>query len=227
MTYRLRLIITAMLLITCVGTATWAQQQPGPGAPEQQWILPTIEAPQLQRVIFHSTAAATDISYFIYLPQAYDMETERRFPVLYWLHGSGGGFEGVRPISAYFGRAMREGKIPPMLVVFPNGLPNSLWVNSYDGSVPMETIVIEELLPHVDAHFRTIAAREGRIVEGFSMGGYGAARFGLKYHDLFGASSSLAGGPFHPDFSHTPRVGPRNREQIFQAVFGGNLEYYR
>jgi len=56
----------------------------------------------------------------------YDTEKELKFPVLYWLHGSGGGTGGILPLSAHFDRAIRMGKIPPMLVVFANGLASSL-----------------------------------------------------------------------------------------------------
>jgi enterochelin esterase-like enzyme len=147
---------------------------------------------------------------------------------LYWLHGSGGGLAGIAPLSAMFDRAIREGKIPPMLVVFPNGLASSMWCNSKDGAVPMETIVITELLPHIDATFRTLAAREGRIIEGFSMGGYGAARLGFKYPQLFGAVSIFAGGPLDLDFAGPRATGnPAERERILKGTFGGDLDYYR
>ncbi len=91
-----------------------------------------------------------------------------------------------------------------MLIVFPNGLASSMWCDSKDGAVPMETVLVKELVPHVDATFRTLASREGRILEGFSMGGYGAARLGLKHPDVFGAVSILAGGPLDLEFQ-----GPR------------------
>jgi enterochelin esterase-like enzyme len=148
--------------------------------------------------------------------------------VLYWLHGTGGGLPGIPRLSEFFDRAMQEGKIPSMLVVFPNGLPGSLWCDSKDGAMPIETIVIKELIPHIDATYRTIAAREGRIIEGFSMGGYGAARLGFKYPQLFGAVSMLAGGPLGLDFDG-PRASanPAERERILKVAFGGDLDYYR
>jgi S-formylglutathione hydrolase FrmB len=115
-----------------------------------------------------------------------------------------------------------------MLVIFPNGLASSMWCDSKDGAVPMETIVIKELLPLIDATFRTIAAREGRIIEGFSMGGYGAARLGFKYPQLFGAVSILAGGPLDLDFAGPRATGnPAERERILKGTFGGDLDYYR
>jgi enterochelin esterase-like enzyme len=191
-------------------------------------VTPAVRAPRVEFHTFESQAAKAKVSFHLYTPEAYDTEQERRFPVLYWLHGSGGGLAGIVPVSAWFDAAIREGKITPMLVVFPNGLASSMWCDSKDGTVPMETIVIKELIPHIDATFRTIATREGRIVEGFSMGGYGAARLGFQYTDLFGAVSILAGGPLDLDFAGPRATGnPAERERILEGTFGGDLDYYR
>jgi enterochelin esterase-like enzyme len=123
---------------------------------------------------------------------------------------------------------MAAGQAPPFIVVFPNGLRDSLWVDSKDGRVPMETVVMDELLPHVDATFYTRPERGDRAVEGFSMGGYGAARFGLKYPQRFGAASMLAAGPLQPTLSAA--VGPAAkadaRERVFALVFGRDQQYF-
>ncbi len=193
-----------------------------------RWALPEVDAPRVQRLLFESKAAGRQASCHVFTPQVYEAGKDQRFPVLYWLHGTGGGLQGIAPVSAWFDAAIREGKIPPMLVVFPNGLASSMWCDSKDGSVPMETIVIRELLPHIDATFRTVAAREGRIIEGFSMGGYGAARLGFKYPQLFGAVSVLAGGPLDLDFAGPRATGnPAERERILKDTYGGDLGYYR
>lgn len=192
------------------------------------WVTRAVRAPGVTFHIFTSVAARTRVSFHLYTPEAYDTETERRFPVLYWLHGTGGGLAGIAPLTAFLGQAMRDGKMPPMLVVFPNGLATSMWCDSKDGAVPMETIVVKELVPHVDASFRTIAKREGGILEGFSMGGYGAARLGFKYPETFGAVSILVGGPLDLEFQGPrTRANPAERETILRATFGGDLDYYR
>jgi enterochelin esterase-like enzyme len=192
------------------------------------FMTPAMRAPRVEFHTFNSQAAKVKVSYHLYTPEAYDTQKERRFPVLYWLHGTGGGLAGIAPVSAWFDAAIREGKIPPMLVVFPNGLASSMWCDSKDGAVPMETIVTKELLLHIDATARTIATREGRIIEGFSMGGYGAARLGFKYSQLFGAVSILAGGPLDLDFAGPRATGnPGERERILKGTFGSDLEYYR
>ncbi|MFC1596366.1 alpha/beta hydrolase [Planctomycetota bacterium] len=85
------------------------------------------------------------------------------------------------------------GRVSPMIVVMPNGLRgNTMYCDSRDGQYPVETVIINDLIPHVDATYRTVASREGRAVEGFSMGGFGAAHMGFKYPDLFGVVSIAA-----------------------------------
>jgi enterochelin esterase-like enzyme len=92
----------------------------------------------------------------------------------------------------------------------------------------MESVFIKELLPYIDSNFRTLAKREGRLIEGFSMGGQGAARLGLKYPDLFGAVSILAGGPLDMDFQGPrARRDPAERNRILRNTYGGDIEYYR
>ncbi len=203
------------------------QPETPPQAP-LPWVTPAVAAPRLQHLTFESAAARTRISFHVYTPELYDTAPAQRFPVLYWLHGSGGGLAGVRPLTAYFDSAIRAGKVPPLLVVFPNGMASSMWCDSQDGRVPMETVLVKELVPHIDSTFRTIAAREGRLLEGFSMGGYGAARLGFKYHALFGTVSILAGGPLDLSFKG-PRAtaNPGERARILQTVYGNDLACFQ
>ena len=221
MTLSKRSILWVAMLTASLGTSAPTQNSP-------QWVLPVVEARGLRHCIFTSAAARTNVSYFIYLPAIYDAQPHQRFPVLYWLHGSGGGLPGVPAMVDHFDTAIRAGKTPPMLIVFVNGLADSMYCDSKDGRTPMETLIVKELVPNVDAGFRTITNREGRLLEGFSMGGYGAARLGFKYHDLFGSISILAGGPLDLELKG-PRAtaNPKERERILQTAFGGDLEYFK
>ncbi len=219
------LVATFLLLISA------AAQEKGPAKPVQptlNWTTPQIQAAHVQYLTFESAAAKTKVSYHVYTPEAYDQEKDRRFPVLYWLHGTGGGLQGIQPLSQFFDEAIRMEKIPPMLGVFPNGLATSMWCDSKDGLVPMETVVVKELVPHVDKSFRTLADRTGRIIEGFSMGGYGAGRLGLLYPDIFGTVSIFAGGPLDLEFQG-PRAksNPAERERILKGTFGDDLDYFK
>jgi enterochelin esterase-like enzyme len=192
------------------------------------WVLPEAEAPRMQRVLFDSKAAGESVSCYVFAPESYDAAKEQRFPVLYWLHGSGGSSPAsAAQVVQRYGEAMLTGKIPPMIMVFPNGLPMGMWCDWKDGSVKLETMFIEELIPHIDRSFRTQAKREGRVLEGFSMGGYGAARLGFKHPLLFAAVSLLGAGPLQQDFNEAPRAGPRGRDQVLGTVYGGDMAYFR
>ena len=222
--YPLLLVVCGMFLAACSAGVANAVVP----SPEAEWVTRAIRAPGVAFRTFESASVGRHVSYHIFVPDEYESEPTRRFPVLYWLHGSGGGLGGVAELASHFGDAMRSGRIPPMLVVFPNGLNHSMWTDSKDGSVPMETVVAGELVPHIDATFRTLGTRESRMVEGFSMGGHGAARFGFRYHDVFGAISMLAAGPLDLEFmGPRARANPAERTLIFRHVYGGDIEYYR
>jgi len=221
--------VWCVALIACGGSGPAITAAPPPDAqPAVVWTTPAVTAPRVQYRTFSSAVAQAAVSYHVYTPAQYDSGTTRRFPVLYWLHGSGGGLGGIAPLSAYFDQAIRAGRIPPVLVVFPNGMSSSMWVDSKDGRVPMERMLIRDLVPQVDATFRTIATRSGRLLEGFSMGGYGAARLGLLYPELFGAMAMLAAGPLDLEFDGPRAISnPAERAQILRDVYGNDMDYFR
>ncbi|MFN9794933.1 MAG: alpha/beta hydrolase [Gemmatimonas sp.] len=203
-------------------------QVPDPSSENTSWVTPAVSAPGVEHRVFSSQTARTAVSYHLYRPPQYDAEPTRRFPVVYWLHGSGGGLGGIAPLAAHFDAAIRAGRIPPLLVVFANGMTSSMWANSKDGRIPMETVVAQDLVNELDTRFRTVATRDGRILEGFSMGGHGAARIGLRYPERFGAVSMLGAGPLDRDFAG-PRAlaNPAERARIMRDVYGDDLAYYR
>jgi endo-1,4-beta-xylanase len=84
---------------------------------------------------------------------------------------------------------MKSGAVPPILLAFPNGGLTTWYADSPDGSLPIETTIIRELIPHVDATYRTLATREGRAIAGMSMGGFGALVLGMKHSGLFSSGS--------------------------------------
>jgi enterochelin esterase-like enzyme len=202
---------------------------PAPQPPSRAvvWTTTAVSAPRVQYRTFTSKIARATVSYHVYTPAQYANEPARRFPVLYWLHGSGGGLQGIPAISAYFDEAIRAGRIPPMLIVFPNGMASSMWADSKDGLVPMESMVVRDLVPQIDATLRTLATRDGRLLEGFSMGGLGAARLGLRYPDVFGSMSMLGAGPLDLDFNGPRATGnPAERARILRDVYSDDMNYY-
>lgn len=190
------------------------------------WVPEPVRGPGLVHHVYASPAAGTEVGYHVYLPPGYGDDPAARYPVLYWLHGSGGGQSGIAPVAALFDDAIGRGLLPPLLVVFPVGLANGMWCDAVGGP-PVETVVLGELLPRIDRLFRTRPAPAGRLVAGFSMGGYGALRFGLAFPDRFAAAISLAGGPLQQDFTAAPRVDEARRRQVLREVYGDDLAVFR
>lgn len=191
------------------------------------WVTPAMTGPRVVHETFRSAAAEGPVSYHLYVPAAYREDPQRRFPVVYWLHGSGGGLPGIAPLARQFDAAIAAGKVPPCLVVFVNGLKSGMYVDWKDGSAPLETVIIRDLIPHLDATYRTIAAREGRLIDGFSMGGYGAARLGFKFPEVFGSVSLMGAGPLQPDLrADAPRAGKARVEDLMKRVYGGDPDYF-
>ena len=226
---RLARILLALLVAAGMAQASAAiAQAQADAAGDPQWTTPRITRPGLVYVTYESSAAAARVSFHVYTPPQYDRETDRRFPVLYWLHGTGGGVGGIARVTAHFDAAIAAGKIAPMIVVFPNGLATGMWTDSADGRRPVETILVKEIVPQVDRSYRTIASAEGRIIEGFSMGGLGAARLGFRHPDLFGTISMIAAGPLDPDFNGPrARGNPALRRRVLDEVHGGSLARFR
>lgn len=229
---RRSLLLVLLALSGCSAGTASSPVAPVPPAvpsvvPPVVWTTTAISAPRVQYRTFSSVIARATVSYHVYTPPQYDSEPARRFPVLYWLHGSGGGLGGIAILTAYFDDAIRAGRTPPMLVVFPNGMASSMWADSKDGRVPMESMVVRDLVPHVDATFRTVATRDGRLLEGFSMGGLGASRWGLRYPEVFGAMSMFAAGPLDLDFNGPRATGNlAERAQILRDVYSDDMTYY-
>ena len=225
------LALGASLGSLVLGTPAQARRA-RPGGPPAidgplQWITPAVEGPGLSFHTFRSRAAGTEVSFHVYAPPAYAAQPEIRLPVVYWLHGSGGGVSGVSPLAAVADAAIASGRAPPFLVVFVNGLRMGMYVDWSSGRAPLETIIVNELLPHVDANWRTLATRQGRLLDGFSMGGYGAARLGFGHPGLFGAVSLMGAGPLQESLEETPRASRLQAQDLLQRVYGGDEARFR
>jgi endo-1,4-beta-xylanase len=147
---------------------------------------------------FTSASMKCEVGYNIYLPPEYATDANKRFPVIYYLHGRGGTESSNLKAFGLLDAAIKAGKVPPIIYVHAMAGRNSGYVDAPDGSVMGETVVIKELIPYIDANYRTLAAKEGRAVEGFSKGGQGAILYAFKFPEMFcsviGYGAGLASG---------------------------------
>jgi endo-1,4-beta-xylanase len=156
----------------------------------------------------------------VYLPPDYQSNTTRRYPVIYFLHGAS--VDSKRPIAAgYVARtdaAIRSGVMPPVIVIIPEAPNQNRWMDSKDGKDPIETMIVTDLIPHVDKTYRTIATRAGRAIEGHSMGGFGALHNGFSHPELFVAVTGNS--PCCSTIDEAAASSPSS------AVYGGDRTYF-
>jgi S-formylglutathione hydrolase FrmB len=174
---------------------------------------------------FHSAALDRQWTYAVYLPSGYDT-SNLRYPVLYLLHGNAGSlydWVNLGHIQATADAMIAAGDMPPAIIVMPDA--GTSWF--VDRKEKMETAVIGDLIPDVERNFRAVVARNGRLIGGLSMGGYGALRFSLKYPEMFAAAALLSPAiydPVPPENSSARRVAPFASPE-FDAEVWKSLNY--
>jgi endo-1,4-beta-xylanase len=162
---------------------------------------------ELRTLSIPSPSNGGELLFAIYLPAQYEVNPSKRFPTVYCLHGlSGNPISRSRQILPSLEAAVGSGKVQPMIYVFPDGQRNSFYGDAFDQHKKVHANIIEEVIPYVDKNFRTIPERAFRAIEGFSMGGYGAAMLGAKHPELFGAIVEYSGALAEwPDMLAAPK----------------------
>lgn len=148
----------------------------------------------------------------VFLPPGYDSDTERRYPVLYMLHGLGGDRTQWIHAGLLQGatRLMATGAIQPFIIVLPDG-ENGYWVDHADSGPRFGDYVSNDVVAMVDRQYRTLAEREARAIGGMSMGGHGALQLGLNNPEVFRVIGAHS-------------VALRTKEQAFS--FFGDRAYF-
>jgi len=168
-----------------------------------------------QTVHFFSPSLNQDRAFNLILPSDYDTSASR-YPVLYLLHGYTGNntdWTLKTNLSAYAARYR-------LIIVMPDG-SNGWYVNSAsDPKQKFEDQIIKDLMPYVEAHYRTIPLRRARAIAGLSMGGYGAAFLGLKHYEMFAAIGSLSGalGISRPQIPAPRPNASENERKAFEEI---------
>jgi S-formylglutathione hydrolase FrmB len=155
----------------------------------------------------------------VLLPDHYDANPATRYPVVYLLQGA------IDDYTAW----IREGNAEaltagyPMIIVMPDAGNEGFYSDWFNGGAfgtpQWETYHIHQLIPWIDAHYRTIASRRGRAVGGVSMGGFGALSYAARHPDLFAAVVSFSGlvnNNSHADRNTIPDTvfGPRSAQEV-------------
>lgn len=147
-----------------------------------------------------SATLGKDVEYSLYFPPGYD-QSNRRYPVLYLLHGytdDETGWTQFGEVKATANRQIEKMEMTEMIIAMPDG-GVSWYINSADGKVKYEDFFINEFIPHIDATYRTRTEKRYRGIAGLSMGGHGSLIMAMKHPDLFATAAPLSSGIFTKD----------------------------
>jgi enterochelin esterase-like enzyme len=150
--------------------------------------------------VFETRTVKSDIlkmdrKYAVYLPEGYD-ETDRSYPVLYLLHGSGDNHTGwvqFGQVQNIADKAIASGSAAPMIIVMPDADTGTRgYFNVIDGNYNYEDFFFKELIPHIEKTYRVRSERRYRAISGLSMGGGGTIFYALHQPDMFAAAAPLS-----------------------------------
>jgi len=175
----------------------------------------------VRQATFHSPSLGTEVRYVVDLPPSYE-ESERRYPVVYALHGlfEGAGFWERRGLARELARLRESGAFRDLVLVAVDG-GNSFFVNSSVGRY--EDLLTKDLLAHVESTYRVIPGRGGRALLGVSMGGYAALRIAFARPELFAAVATHSAMLLE----HIPSAAQgarRGHMAAFHRVFGNPID---
>jgi enterochelin esterase-like enzyme len=133
---------------------------------------------------------SADRDVFVYLPPSYGTNKNRRYPVVYFLHGYGINAERYWNIMTVPDAADKDagtGAAREMILVHPDAytIYNGSMYSSSPTTGDWEAFITQELVAYVDGHYRTVANRDSRGLAGHSMGGYGTLRLAMKHPEVY------------------------------------------
>jgi len=182
------------------------------------FVNPPKEIPQyVTHKTFYSDLVKHEIGYNMYLPPDYS-ESSKKYPVEYYLHGCGSDESSdIWTLEDYY-------KSRQNITVFANGSKYNGYRNN---ELPIESIIITELIPYIDSKYKTDAVRESRTISGFSMGGAGAFYYAVKYPEMFSSVTAYSGThdfELYEDFDI--EVTPEKAAEIYENIFMKNPKYF-
>ena len=156
----------------------------------------------VQKVWYHSASLDANRRMHVYTPPGYE-QGDRRYPVLYLLHGGGdndAGWSTVGRANFILDNLLADGAIEPMVIVMPAGHAPTpgLFMGAGPDQDPFSRDLLEDIIPYVERHYRVSAEQADRAIAGLSMGGVQALNIGLFNPDTFAHLVAMSTGYFPP-----------------------------
>lgn len=209
------------------GSIRWESGIEIPAHDADFYALKNVPHGHVDQVLFPSPSTGTQRRAFVYTPPGYDKNQRDRYPVLYLQHGWGEdetAWSNQGHANLIMDNLIAEGKTRPFIIVMTYGMTNDVRPGSPGGLAsfnikPFQTVLVNELIPYVDAHFRTLADPRHRAMAGLSMGGFETKLIAPTNLDTFAYIGLFSGGTFSlDDVNKTP--GFRDKVKLVFVSFG-------
>jgi len=214
------------------GAMRWGSGIEIPAHDQNFYALKNVPHGQIRQVLFYSKSTDSSRRAFVYTPPDYDQNMTKRYPVLYLQHGWGEdetGWPNQGKANLIMDNLIAEGKSKPFIIVMTYGMTNEVKIGglrNFDIK-PFQTVLIDELIPYIDANFRTLSDQPHRAMAGLSMGGFETRLITLKNLDVFSHIGLFSGGSISPDdVENTP--GFKEKVNLVFVGYGSReLEHQR
>lgn len=185
------------------GSTRWESGIEIPAHDQDFYALKDVPHGNVQQILFPSKSTNTSRRAFVYTPPQYDKNSQKRYPILYLQHGWGEdetAWSNQGHANLIMDNLIAEGKIEPFIIVMTYGMTNDTKIGGLRSFKiePFQTVLLDELIPYVDANFRTIADQMHRAMAGLSMGGMETHAITLNRPDVFSYYALLSGGIYNP-----------------------------
>jgi enterochelin esterase-like enzyme len=192
------------------GSTRWESGIEIPAHDQDFYALKDIPHGRVQQILFPSKSTNTSRRAFVYTPPEYDKDQAKRYPVLYLQHGWGEdetAWSNQGHANLIMDNLIAEGKTKPFLIVMTYGMTNEIkfgGLRNFDIG-PFQTVLVDELIPYIDANFRTLSDQPNRAMAGLSMGGMETKMITLANLDKFSHIGLFSGGSISmEDVNNTP-----------------------
>ncbi len=186
------------------GSCRWESGIEIPAHDQDFYAEKNVPHGNVQQVLFWSESTKQCRRAFVYTPPTYGQNKKERFPVLYLQHGWGENeyaWSNQGHANLIMDNLIAEGKVKPFIIVMTYGMTNEIQFGGLGQftAKEFETVLCDELVPYIDAHFQTIAKKESRAMAGLSMGGMETKTITLRRPEMFAYYGLLSGGQYAPD----------------------------
>lgn len=182
------------------GSVRWESGIEIPAHDEDFYALKDVPHGHVHQVLFPSPSTQTSRRAFVYTPPGYESGSNG-YPVLYLQHGWGEdetAWSNQGKANLIMDNLIESGEIEPFIIVMTYGMTNETRFGRIrDFRIePFQTVLLDELMPYVDKHFRTLPGRENRAMAGLSMGGMETRMITLNNPEVFGYYGLMSGGVY-------------------------------